>query len=120
VNALVADRLGEADCSCGFLLDGFPRTAAQAAALDRVLEDRPLEVVVSIEAPETEVVSRILKRGITEGRHDDYEEIARTRLEVYRRQTEPLLDHYEERVVAIDGVGSIEEVFARITRALAG
>jgi adenylate kinase len=120
VNAMVAERLGEADCRCGFLLDGFPRTEAQAGALDGVLEDRPLEAVVNIDVPEDEVVSRILKRGALEGRDDDSEEIARTRLAVYRRQTEPLLDHYAERVVPVDGVGTIDEVFARIARALAG
>jgi adenylate kinase len=120
VNAMVAERLGEPDCMCGFLLDGFPRTEEQATVLDGVLEDRPLEVVVNIDVPEDEVVSRILKRGALEGRDDDSEETARTRLAVYRRQTEPLLDHYSEQVVSVDGVGSIDEVFSRITRALAG
>ncbi len=120
VIAMVTERLAEDDCTCGFLLDGFPRTGAQAEALDRVLEQRPLEAVVDIEVPEEEVVARILKRGEIEGRSDDSEETARNRMAVYREQTEPLLEHYSDRVVPVDGVGSIDEVFSRIARALAG
>jgi len=122
VIAMVAERLGEDDAACGFLLDGFPRTVAQAEALEGVLAGRPLEVVVSIEVPEDEVVARILNRARLEGRVDDNEETARNRMAVYRAQTEPLLAFYAERglVAEVDGVGSIDEVFARIARALAG
>jgi adenylate kinase len=121
VIAMVRERLAEADAECGFLLDGFPRTVAQAEALEGVLTDRPLEVVVSIEVPEDEVVRRILHRGELEGRADDSEETARNRMAVYREQTEPLLAFYTARgmVVGVDGVGSIDEVFARIALALA-
>ena len=120
VVAMATERLTQSDCDCGFLLDGFPRTEAQAVALDGALEDRPLEVVVNIEVPEDEVVSRIVKRGVIEGRTDDSEETARNRLAVYRKQTKPLLEYYSGRVVPVDGVGTIDEVFARIARALAG
>jgi adenylate kinase len=120
VVAMATERLAEADCECGFLLDGFPRTEAQAVALDEALEDRPLEMVVSIEVPDDEVVSRIVKRGVIEGRTDDSEETARNRLAVYRKQTEPLLEYYSGRIVSVDGVGTIDGVFARIARVLAG
>jgi adenylate kinase len=119
VVAMVRERLAADDATCGFLLDGFPRTDVQAAALDEVLEGRPLEAVVSIEVPEDEVVARILKRGIVEGRSDDTTETARNRMAVYREQTEPLLEFYADRVVPVDGVGTVDEVFARIARALA-
>lgn len=120
VVAMVAERLLEDDAACGFLLDGFPRTEPQAEALEDVLEGRPLEAIVSIEVPEHEVVSRILKRADVEGRSDDSEETARNRMAVYREQTEPLLAFYSERVIPVDGVGTIDEVFSRIARALAG
>ncbi len=117
VIAMVAERLTEPDTACGFLLDGFPRTAGQAEALDRELADSPLEVVVNVEVDEDELVSRMLARG----RADDTEETVRNRFVVYRRQTEPLIDHYQRKglIRSVDGMGSIDEVFARICRALA-
>jgi adenylate kinase len=120
VVAMVAERLAEADAACGFLLDGFPRTTAQAESLAEVLGDeRGLETVVNIDVPEDEVVARILRRGEMEGRADDSEETARNRMAVYRAQTEPLLEFYTDIVTTVDGVGTIDEVFARICRALA-
>lgn len=122
VIAMVGERLSAADAACGFLLDGFPRTAAQAEALEGVLADRPLEMVLSVEVPEDEVVRRILHRAEQEGRSDDSVETVRNRMAVYREQTEPLLEFYGERglVTWVDGVGSIEDVFARIALTLAG
>ncbi len=107
---LVRERIARADCKPGFILDGFPRTTAQAKALDRLLEEQgrdPL-MVVALEVPEPELVRRILSRG--EGRADDNEEAVRTRLAVYKRETEPLLTHYADSLVRIDGVGDIDEV----------
>ena len=118
VVAMVEERLGRHDAACGFLLDGFPRTAPQAEALDRVLGDeRPLEAVLYVEVPEDEIVSRILARG----RSDDTEDAIRTRIAVYRTETEPLVEMYSERglVTPIHGVGDIDEVLARIVKALA-
>lgn len=107
---LVRERIAETDCKPGFILDGFPRTAAQAKALDRLLEEQgrdPL-IVVTLEVPEAELIRRILSRG--EGRADDNEESVRVRLQVYKRETEPLLTHYADSLVRIDGVGEIDEV----------
>lgn len=118
VVAMVEERLGEEDAHCGFLLDGFPRTRPQAEALDRVLgADRALEAVINLEAPEEEVVQRILSRG----RSDDTEETVRTRIAVYQDQTAPLIELYTERgiLTRVDGVGAIDEVLARIVAVLA-
>jgi len=123
VIAMVEDRLGAEDAGCGFLLDGFPRTVAQAEALDGLLApDRSLEAVVSIEVVEDEVVQRLLDRAAKEGRSDDNEETIRNRMAVYRGQTAPLLEYYgrDGIVRTVDGMGAIEEVFGRIAAALAG
>lgn len=117
VVAMVADRLSRDDAACGWLLDGFPRNPAQAAALDGILGDRAVDTVVVIDAPEEEIVARMLARG----RSDDTAEVTRTRLAVYREQTAPLLDLYERRGVVryVDGVGEISEVLCRIVQVLA-
>jgi adenylate kinase len=118
VIAMVQERLQAPDAACGFLLDGFPRTTPQAEALDAVLgEDRALECVVNLEAPEAEVVQRILARG----RSDDTEEAVRTRIAVYENQTAPLIAFYEGRelLTRVDGVGEIGEVLARVVAVLA-
>ena len=118
VIAMVAERLAADDAACGFLLDGFPRTRAQAEALDDVLgSDRTLEAVINLVAPEDEVVQRILSRG----RSDDTEEAVRTRIAVYDEQTAPLIEFYEARglLTQVDGVGDIEAVLARVVAVLA-
>lgn len=118
VIAMVEDRLGAEDAACGFLLDGFPRTAAQAAALDEVLgAERALEAVINLEAPDTEVIGRILARG----RSDDSEATVRNRIAVYNEQTAPLIEFYDEREILdrVDGVGTVDSVFARIAAVLA-
>lgn len=118
VIAMVEERLGEADAECGFLLDGFPRTAPQAEALDGVLgPERPLQAVINLDAPEEEVVDRILARG----RSDDTEQAVRTRFAVYEEQTAPLIQFYESRglLTRVDGVGAISEVLARVVAVLA-
>jgi adenylate kinase len=121
VIAMVKERLAEADATCGFLLDGFPRTAAQAEALDREVGDRPLEMVLSLEVGEDEVVRRLLKRAEIEGRSDDTEETVRNRMSVYRAQTEPLIAYYRQQGIlrSVEGTGTIEEIFSRIAAALA-
>ena len=121
VIAMVKERLTEADAVCGYLLDGFPRTAAQAEALDREAADRPLEMVLCLEVDEEEVVRRLLKRAEIEGRSDDNEETIRNRMAVYRSQTEPLIAYYRGKgtLCPIDGTGTIEEIFSRIAAALA-
>ena len=123
-NAIVRDRLFEDDAEKGFLLDGYPRTAAQVDALDAILaeHDHTLEVVLELTVDEDAVVARLLKRAEIEGRDDDSETVIRERQAIYRRETAPLTDIYSERglLVQVDGMGSVDEVFTRISSALEG
>ncbi len=111
--AIIAERLQEADCAKGYLLDGFPRTIAQAEALDKMLAEAgtPLDVVLELKVPEEELFQRLAGRG----RKDDTPEVIRQRLVAYREQTEPLLAYYTERnlLKSIDGLGTIDEIFGR-------
>lgn len=122
-NALIRDRLAEADCTGGFLLDGYPRTADQVRELDEFLTGHhaSLNAVVELVADPEVVVERIRVRAAQEGRSDDDDTVVRHRLDVYREQTEPLVEIYRDRglLVEIDALGSIDEVTARITDALA-
>ena len=122
-NAMVADRLTEDDAASGFLLDGYPRTAAQVDALDDTLSERgeALDVVVEITADADAVVERLLGRAAEQGRADDTEPVIRRRLEVYAEATAPLAAIYEGRglLLRVDGMGGIDEVTDRIMAALA-
>ena len=104
------------------LLDGFPRTPVQAAALDELLADEGAELTaaVALEVEEDELVRRLEGRARQEGRSDDNESTIRNRMEVYRRQTQPLLDYYDERgkLERVSGMGSVEDVFERVTGVL--
>jgi len=113
---MVRTRLADADAGAGFILDGFPRTVAQAAALGEILagHGHELDAVVQLVVPDDVVVGRMLSRG----RSDDTEDVIRNRLKVYQDETAPLLDHYRDRLVQVDGVGEVEEVTARVTDAL--
>lgn len=117
---LVDERLARPDAAAGFILDGFPRTRAQAEALDALLAraGRAPVRVIAVEVPEDELTRRILTRG--EGRADDNAETVANRLAVYRRETAPLLDHYAASLIRIDGVGSMDEVERRIADSLEG
>ena len=121
-NAIVADRLAQDDCQAGFLLDGYPRTLPQVAALDELLASKgqTLEHVLELTVDEDAVVQRLLKRAAVEGRADDTEEVIRERMAIYHRETRPLSEAYAERglLVEVDGEGSMDEVFDRIVRAL--
>ncbi|HET9647862.1 MAG TPA: adenylate kinase [Microlunatus sp.] len=121
-NQIVAERLADADCEPGFLLDGYPRTLKQVDNLDAHLASvgKPLDKVVSLTANEDEVVDRLLKRAQIEGRADDNEETIRKRQQVYAEQTAPLLEVYADRglLVEVDGLGSVDEVSERIFAAL--
>ena len=111
--AIIAERLAEPDCREGYLLDGFPRTIAQAEALDTMLAEKgtPLDAVLELQVPEEELFRRLAGRG----RADDTPEVIRERLAAYRKQTEPLLDYYGrgDSLKSIDGLGSVEEIFER-------
>jgi adenylate kinase len=121
-NKLVRDRLQNPDCVNGFLLDGYPRTADQVQELDSILKetDSKLDAVVQLTADTEEVVRRLAKRAIEQGRSDDTEDVLRNRLSVYEEQTAPLISVYESRglLVKVDGLGEIAEVTQRITQAL--
>jgi adenylate kinase len=116
---IVCERLAQEDTERGFILDGFPRTVAQAKALTHLSEEqkRPIEHVISIEVPQDELLQRLAGRRKLEGRHDDTDEAIRHRLEVYERETAPLMDYYRRRGLlrCIAGVGTIDEIFQRIT-----
>ena len=122
-NAMVADRIAQADCKTGFLLDGYPRTTAQVGELDSMLKGSglALDAVVEITADAEAVVARLLKRAGEQGRADDTEPVIRRRLEVYAESTAPLADLYAERdlLVQVDGMGEIDVVTGRIMEALA-
>lgn len=122
-NAIVQDRLNQDDASRGFLLDGYPRTADQVVELDRILGETgaELDAVVQLVADKDEVVSRLLKRAAEQGRADDTEDVIRHRQDVYLEQTEPLIAAYTARglVAEVDGLGTVDEVAARVLAALA-
>jgi adenylate kinase len=118
VIAMVMERLSEPDCQPGFLLDGFPRTVAQAEALDRRLAEMetPLHAVICFEVDEEELFRRLAGRSAELRRSDDGEETIRHRLEVYATKTRPLVDYYMHRglLSMVDAVGHVEEVTNRI------
>jgi adenylate kinase len=122
-NEIVAVRLGETDARAGFLLDGYPRTIDQVNELDRILsiDHAGVDAVVLLEAETDEVVARLLKRAIEQGRVDDTEEVMRHRMDVYAEQTSPIIAVYEKRnlVVRVNALGAVDEVSARIVDALA-
>jgi adenylate kinase len=121
-NDLVRNRLLEADCEGGFLLDGYPRTASQVDELDAMLAEngRALDVVLELTVDVDEVVARLLKRAQTEGRADDTEDVIRHRQDVYNEQTAPLVHVYSDRglLLRVDGMGDVDDVTERLLAAL--
>jgi adenylate kinase len=119
---LIRERLSGADTSEGFILDGFPRTVAQAEALDRMLEeiDRELLAVLYFQVPDELAVERLHVRALQEGRTDDTPEIIRHRLEVFHRSTEPVVEYYRSRgiLVGIHAERPIDAVFAEVQEVL--
>lgn len=107
----------------GIIFDGFPRTIPQAEALDAFLNEKNTEVVVliALDVPEEELVKRLLNRGQSSGRADDSDEqIIKNRIQVYKSETSQVFDYYSQfnKSVSIHGVGTIEEIFERITDAI--
>jgi adenylate kinase len=121
-NAMVRDRIAEPDADAGFLLDGYPRTAAQVDELDGMIKatGHALDAVVVLTANEDELVQRLLGRAEVEGRADDTEEVIRRRQEVYQAETAPLIDIYREHgiLLEVDGMGEVADVTERIAAAL--
>lgn len=118
--AMLAERLQEPDTERGFILDGFPRNLSQAAQLDELLTETPITMAVEFVVDEAAMVGRMLRRAEIEGRSDDTADVIRHRLEVYREQTAPLVDLYEQRGVLrrVDAMGEIDEVTARVISAV--
>jgi len=146
---MMENRIKQDDCKNGFILDGFPRTVAQAEAFDEMLKKNGLELdrVLLIDVPEEEIIERLTgrrvcpncgavyhvknnppkKEGICDKcgsalvqRDDDKEEVVRNRLEVYKKNTMPLVDYYTKtsKLVKIDGTGEISEIFERVKKVL--
>lgn len=148
VIGLAEERVQQPDCAKGFLLDGFPRTVVQAEALDKVLSPKhqDLDAVLSLEVDENEVVRRLSSRRVCQGcggihtasdsaeaedkckacgaplitRTDDQPESIRRRLQVYKEQTEPLVEYYKKAGIlkSIPATGSVEDVFAKVKQAI--
>ena len=118
VIAMVMGRLAEPDCQSGFLLDGFPRTVAQAEALDHRLAGlrTPLHAALNFEITEDELFRRLAGRASELHRSDDSEQTIRHRLEVFAIKTRPLIDYYRRRrlLVNVDAIGPVEVVTKRI------
>ena len=124
VNGIVSERIDQADCKNGFILDGFPRTVPQADALGAMLQQKGLKLdgVVAITAHADTLVARVAKRAQETGgaRADDTAEVARKRLDVYREVTEPLVSYYRDKglLKTVDGMAPVNEVTAAIRHAL--
>jgi len=104
----------------GVIYDGFPRTVDQARALDVLLEEEQdeIDLLISLKVDDDEIINRLLQRGISDGRTDDQdEEIIRDRIEVYKKETQPVYAYYDaqDSAVTINGMGSIDDIFQRIT-----
>jgi adenylate kinase len=120
--AMIEDRLNQPDARNGFVLDGFPRNLAQAEALDAMLAriGRGLDAILFFDVPDEIGFARALKRAQLENRRDDTPEVIRKRLEIYHRETEPIVEHYRTtgKLVPLHAGRSIEEVWEEIANSL--
>lgn len=120
--AIVRDRLLQADAARGFLLDGYPRNAAQVADLDAFLaeSDAALDAVILLDVAREESIARLSLRAVEQGRSDDNEEAIAKRLDIYEKETAPILEVYGARGIVdrIDGAGDLDEITERILAAL--
>lgn len=119
VIGMISSKLDNNKDAAGFIFDGFPRTTAQAEALDNLLKEKGTSVtmMVALEVDDEELTKRLLLRGKDSGRADDQDEsIIRNRIEVYNKNTAPLKDYYsaQGKFYSIDGIGSIDEIFGRV------
>ncbi|MBT8233038.1 MAG: adenylate kinase [Saprospiraceae bacterium] len=120
---MLENKLDNSNNPNGYILDGFPRTIAQASALDAMLKERGTKVthLIALDVDDNEIVKRIMERGKTSGRADDRnEEIVRQRIEQYNELTSPVYGHYDKFGISkkVDGIGEIDEIFNRIYDAL--
>ncbi len=115
---MLQERLLSDDCINGAILDGFPRTIAQAESLDKISAEFKISKVIVFEADHDELIKRILNRGETSGRSDDTEESVSVRLEVYENDTAPLIEYYEQKnlVAKINAVGEVKNIYNLILK----
>lgn len=122
VIGMIGYKLKENQQVKGFIFDGFPRTTAQAEALDKLLEEKkmPIKVLLSLEVPEDELKQRLIQRGKLSGRSDDNEEVITNRVKEYRKKTEPVAAYYNKKGLLrhIKGDGTIDETFALLQEAI--
>ena len=120
---MLKDRFSREDTRAGFILDGYPRNLAQAAALDELLESlgQKFDAAVQLTVDNEQIVERLAGRAKAEGRADDNPESVRKRLQVYDEQTAPVIEFYRQhgQLGVVDGVGPLDEVFERILQAVA-
>ncbi|MCW5581099.1 MAG: adenylate kinase [Luteimonas sp.] len=120
---MLKDRFSRDDTRAGFILDGYPRNLTQAAALDELLASlgQKFDAAVQLTVDNEKIVERLAGRAKAEGRADDNPESVRKRLQVYDEQTAPVIEFYRQhgQLTVVDGVGSLDEVFARIVEAIA-
>lgn len=119
---MLKDRLSREDTRNGFILDGYPRNLAQAAALDALLESlgQKFDAAVQLTVDNEQIIERLAGRAKAEGRADDTPESVRHRLKVYDEKTAPVIDYYRQhgQLTVVNGVGSLDEVFSRIVEAI--
>ena len=115
---MLTERLSHEDCLKGSILDGFPRTLLQAESLEKISNNFPVIKVIVFEVAQEELIKRILLRGQTSGRSDDTEDSIRVRLEVYKKDTEPLINFYDDKKVVskINAVGDIDDIYKLISK----
>ncbi len=123
VVGMIRNKLNANPGAGGFIFDGFPRTGEQAASLDDLLNElnAPITTMISMDVPERELIDRLLSRGKDSGRADDQnEEVIKDRLDVYQKQTAVLKNYYDKqgKMQEINGLGTVDEVFTRITNAI--
>lgn len=119
---IIKERLRQDDCQKGFLLDGFPRTFEQKKALDKLLKEINMEIdkIIVLTIPNNEIIKRLLGRARIEGRKDDTKEVIENRIKIYNEKTSLIVNSYKEtdKVIFIDGLGTIDKVFQRIHKNL--
>ncbi len=117
---IVEEAINNEDLKDGYVIDGFPRTVEQAVAFDDILKRRneSVDAFISLNVPDEELIKRMLSRG--EGRSDDNEEKIKVRLEVYKKETAPVMEYYQQFGIlrSVDGTGTVDEIFQRILSAL--
>lgn len=117
---MVQETIAKPEYASGYILDGFPRTVAQAEAFDSLLANRceKVEAFVAMEVPEEELVNRLVNRG--QGREDDSPEKIKVRLKVYDQETAPVMEHYRKKGMfkSVNGLGTIDEIQQRLIKAI--